>query len=221
MTSTLRANRRTTVNRLRMLQNAVTSLCLLCTGVAYAQQPPTAQKPAQPPTTEQKNMLALEEEGRYTPPGKDELYRVDSESTLAERIRQLRKATGKTPLDFPDGDNIRIKTAMVKRNFPESKATEISSYVVYNPLYFQQINTERYGWELGVFQPLVGTAQFYGDVLLLPYKVAANPPWKCEANAGYALPGDPEPLRFLTPLFSWKGVAGEVGAAMGGIWFFP
>ena len=109
----------------------------------------------------------------------------------------------------------------MKRNFPESKATEVASYVVYNPLYFQQINTERYGWELGIFQPLVGTAQFYGDVLLFPYKVAVNPPWACEANAGYALPGDPEPLRFLTPPFSWRGVAGEVGAAVGGAAIFP
>lgn len=216
-----------------MLRSAATSLCLLCAGLVSAQEPvrppsplpaetkPLAQKPVQPPTTDQKNQLAVEEEGRFTPPNRDQLYQVDSESTLAERIRQLRKSLSKTPLDFPDEDSMRIKTTLERRHFPESKAVEAASYVVYNPLYFQQINTERYGWELGVFQPLVGTAQFYGDVLLFPYKVAVNPPWACEANAGYALPGDAEPLRFLTPPFSWRGVAGEVGAAVGGAAIFP
>lgn len=201
-----------------MLRSAATSLCLLCAGLVSAQEPvrppsplpaetkPLAQKPVQPPTTDQKNQLAVEEEGRFTPPNRDQLYQVDSESTLAERIRQLRKSLSKTPLDFPDEDSMRIKTTLERRHFPESKAVEAASYVVYNPLYFQQINTERYGWELGVFQPLVGTAQFYGDVLLFPYKVAVNPPWACEANAGYALPGDAEPLRFLTPLFVHRSI---------------
>lgn len=110
---------------------------------------------------------------------------------------------------------------MEPRNFQTMTAQVQASYVVYQPLYFQQINHERYGWDLGVFQPIVSTAQFYGDVLLFPYKFAANPPWHCDANVGYALPGDPEPLRFLTTPFSWRGVVGEVGVAVGGAAVFP
>lgn len=222
MTFTLRANRRTIVNRLRTLASVVTST--LCLAGLSAQEP--AKPPIQPPTDFRQgqplsSQAIAEEEGRFTPPSRSDLYRVDSESTIAERIRQRRKLEGKTPVDFPFEEAMQIRTKMEPRNFQTMTAQVQASYVVYQPLYFQQINHERYGWDLGVFQPIVSTAQFYGDVLLFPYKFAANPPWHCDANVGYALPGDPEPLRFLTTPFSWRGVVGEVGVAVGGAAVFP
>lgn len=203
------------------------------TGISMAQEPvrppspQTAENKVQPPqkdqpgTLEQQNQMALEDEGRYTPPSRAQLYRVDSEFSLAEMAIQLRKSSGKTALEFPDSENMRITSSMKPRNFQQTVTSKQPSYVVYQPLYFQQINHERYGWEFGVFQPIVSTGQFYGDVLLFPYKFAANPPWWCDTNAGYALPGDPVPLRFLTTPFSWRGVIGEAGVAVGGAALFP
>ena len=235
MTSTLRVNRRTTARHRPTLLSAATSACLVALSAVslIAQDPirspltlpvdtkPVFQEKAQPPATDPKKQSGTEEEGQYTPPTKEQLFRVDSEATLAERARQRRKNEGKSEIDFPEEENIRIKASLEKRKFDQMKATVVASYVVHQPLYFQQINNERYGWELGIFQPLVSTAQFYGDVLLFPYKFAAMPPWHCDANVGYALPGDPEPLRFLTTPFSWRGVIGEAGVAVGGAAIFP
>jgi hypothetical protein len=159
--------------------------------------------------------LGFDDQGNWQPPTANELYRVENETALLERIRQEKRGEGEFPTEKP------ITGSILPRNFTASVATEFPSYVVYQPLYFQQVNVERYGWELGVFQPLVSQAQFYGDVLLFPYKVAVDPPWKCDSNRGYALPGDAEPLRFLTMPFSWKGVAAEAGAAVGASAIFP
>jgi len=218
MTFTLRANRQTIASRLLTPLSVATSLL----GLAGAL---SAQEPVKPPATLQpekssQSPLATDE-AFFTSPPRDILYRVDSEATKIERFRQLRKASGRMDLDFPDEDAIRIKATMTKREFQPTQATMQASYVVYQPLYFQQINVERYGWDLGVFQPVVSAGQFYGDVLLFPYKFASNPPWHCTANAGYALPGDPEPLRFLTTPFSWRGVAAQAGVAVGGAAIFP
>ena len=217
-----------------MLPSAATSVLFLLCGTLSAQEPvrppsalPSEQKsqaqpPQQPPLiTDKQAQQLLEDEGKYTPPSKEELYRVDSESTKFERLKQIRKIMNRPDIDFPDEDTIRIRTSLEARKFGSMQATQVASYVVYQPLYFQQINHERYGWELGVFQPLVSTGQFYADVLMFPYKFAANPPWHCDANVGYALPGDPEQLRFLTPPFSWRGVVGQTGAMIGGAAIFP
>lgn len=209
-----------------MLPSVATSALLFCAGIALGQEPlkqpvPLPSQVQPPPTQDQKNQLALEEEGRFTPPERADLFRVDSEFSLAERVRQLRKSTGKTELEFPDELNIRIKSPLEARHFKPMSTNVKPAYVVYQPLYFEQLNYERYGWDLGVFQPLVSTSQFYIDVLMLPYNFASNPPWHCEANAGYGIPGDAEPLRFLTPAFSWRGVAAQAGVMVGGAGIFP
>jgi hypothetical protein len=206
-----------------MLASAVTSL--LCLGGILAQdvKPPSplAVETRKAETLQPDRTSQAEEEGRFTPPTRAQLYRVESEAAIAERTRQKWKNEGKSNQDFPSEDTMQIKTTLQRRKFNEMMATVQASYVVHQPLYFQQINHERYGWELGVFQPVVSTAQFYGDVLLFPYKFAANPPWHCDANLGYALPGDPEPLRFLTTPFSWRGVIGQTGTMIGGVAVFP
>ncbi|MBL8824449.1 MAG: hypothetical protein JNJ77_17815 [Planctomycetia bacterium] len=234
MIFTLRANRQTTASRQLTLLSVATSLLLVCSQTVLAQEPVQPPKPLpavlkqdtppqiKPLTPQEERAVQLEmEEGQFTPPTRDQLYRMDSEAAKLERLKQLRKAMNRTDLDYPDEDAIRIMTKLETRKFEEMKAMVQASYVVYQPLYFQQINVERYGWECGVFQPVISTAQFYGDVLLFPYKFASNPPWHCEANAGYALPGDPEPLRFLTTPFSWRGVAAQAGVAVGAAGIFP
>jgi hypothetical protein len=163
--------------------------------------------------------LGFDEQGNWQPPKTEELFRMENEQALFERIRREKTAVQQQEGEFPEERHLIGMRA--PRVFQPQQAIEFPSYVVYQPLYFQQINTERYGWELGVFQPIISTAQFYGDVVLFPYKVAVDPPWHCDANRGYALPGDAEPLRFLTMPFSWRGVAAEAGAAVGGAAIFP
>jgi hypothetical protein len=184
-------------------------------GQPLASQPPRDAVPV-PDTNREQD----EDEGRFEAPAKEVLFRLESESAFLQRVK-LKKRIEQNNAEYTLPEETSITGVLQRRTFMPTQATVFPSYVVYHPLYFQQINAERYGWELGVFQPLVSTAQFYGDVLLLPYKVAANPPWTCDANVGYNLPGNPEPLRFLTVPFSWRGVAAEAGAAVGGAAIFP
>jgi hypothetical protein len=193
-----------------------------------ASQPPTGTPPGatppvsgQPPAGDRRqDDRDLEEEGRFEPPTREELFRLESEAAYLRR-QQIKKRIQQRNPDYSMPPETPITGVLTPRTFAPTEAIAFPSYVVYHPLYFQQINAERYGWELGVFQPLVSTAQFYGDVLLLPYKAAANPPWTCDSNVGYNLPGNPEPLRFLTVPFSWRGVAAQTGAALGGAAIFP
>ena len=41
------------------------------------------------------------------------------------------------------------------------------NYVCYNRLYFEQINAERYGWDLGFVAPFISAGEFFKDVVLL------------------------------------------------------
>jgi hypothetical protein len=238
MTSSLRKSRRTTARckptrATATVKWGLVALAFGWTSTVSAQPDVPRPLPLQPPaagqtqrdTTPSQDQRRetdrdLEEEGRFEPPSKEELFRLESESSFLRRM-QLRKRIQQQNAEYTLPPETSITGTLAPRAFLPQQATLFPSYVVYHPLYFQQINAERYGWELGVFQPLVSTAQFYGDVLLMPYKVAYNPPWTCDANTGYNLPGNPEPLRFLTVPFSWRGVAAEVGAAVGGAAIFP
>ena len=67
--------------------------------------------------------------------------------------------------------------------------------ICWNRLYFEDKNTERYGWHVFGLQPLLSTARFYLDAVTLPARVVLRPPWTLECNAGYAKPGDAVPYR--------------------------
>lgn len=210
---------------------------LLCgTPAAFGQgttPPPVPPSQTQPPTAEslqrqrQDDLRVpltpkdqdLEEEARFEPPTREELFRLESESSYLQRLKLQRRAARRVEHEIPEERHITGKFPV--RSFLPTQAIAFPAYVVHHPLYFQQLNAERSGWELGVFQPLISMGQFYGDVALLPYKAAANPPWMCDSNVGYALPGDPEPLRLLTVPFSWRGVAAQAGVAVGGAAIFP
>ena len=60
--------------------------------------------------------------------------------------------------------------------------------------FLEQRNFERYGWDLGVLQPVLSTGLFYADFVTLPLHWLADP-FRCyDCNAGLCLPGDPVPL---------------------------
>jgi hypothetical protein len=94
-------------------------------------------------------------------------------------------------------------------------------YVCYDRLYFEQINMERYGWDLGVLSPLASVAAFYVDLFTLPYHAATEPLRRYECNSGYCLPGDPVPLLIYPPQLSLTGALGEAAAIGLGILIFP
>jgi len=95
------------------------------------------------------------------------------------------------------------------------------SCVVLRKLLFEELNAERYGWDLGIVQPVVSTAHFFGDVLLWPARVASNVREAYETSAGKCPPGSPLPYAIYPPNVTPFGAI--VGAATigGTIAIFP
>jgi len=92
----------------------------------------------------------------------------------------------------------------------------------YQPLYFQEVNVERYGRSFGMFQPVVSVASFYGRVPLLPYMAFARPARRCTCPPHWTLPGyripEWERHEFVPSL---SGGAAEVAAVAGIILLIP
>jgi hypothetical protein len=60
----------------------------------------------------------------------------------------------------------------------------------HQPLYFEQVNVERYGHNAGCLQPAVSAAHFFITIPMLPYKAGMDPPHKCIYTLGHSRPGD-------------------------------
>ncbi|HKB01085.1 MAG TPA: hypothetical protein VKD90_02650 [Gemmataceae bacterium] len=149
---------------------------------------------------------------RLDPPGKERLFGSrDTERELEERMRQERRDTGlPDPIIFPDKPQLTAELYQPRRFAPMAILAE-PSYVVYRRLYFEEKNSERYGWDLGPIQPLVSTLCFFKDVALWPYNFASYPCRRFDTNAGQCLPGDPVPYICYPPEFTAAGLLTEAG----------
>ena len=102
------------------------------------------------------------------------------------------------------------------RDFTESIVTWKASGACHKPLYFEDVQLERYGHELGpVVQPVISTARFFGDVVVLPYKMGINPMNECQYSLGYYRPGScapwsvgPVPISLRGALMQAKVISG-------------
>lgn len=69
--------------------------------------------------------------------------------------------------------------------------TWASPNMYHQPLYFEQVNLERYGiGHRPCMQPLFSGLHFYGSVLMLPYKMYRLSPHECVYTLGHQRPGD-------------------------------
>jgi hypothetical protein len=131
------------------------------------------------------------------PPGRQRLYRLESEAGFRERIRQETPRRPHQPVIFPPEPD--IAEGVYERHWPGRVQTVEPHYLCYKPLFYEQVNFERYGWDLGVLSPFLSGAAFYCDLLLAPYHALANPSPCYDCSAGYCLPGDPVPLLLYPP----------------------
>lgn len=67
--------------------------------------------------------------------------------------------------------------------------------LMHRPLYFEEINLERYGYSQGCLQPALSVATFAGNVALLPYQMTLDHPCCPIYSLGYDRPGDCVPYR--------------------------
>ena len=81
-----------------------------------------------------------------------------------------------------------------RRDFVDTTVTWKASGACHKPLYFEDIQLERYGHEWGpIAQPVISTAHFFGDVLVLPYKMGIHPMNECQYSLGHYRPGSCAP----------------------------
>ncbi len=146
------------------------------------------------------------------PPGPERIFNVESEATLRERMRQEARQRDER-IEFPRDVYLAAPGEVYAgRKWPLQVTATVPNVVCYRPLYFEELNAERYGWDACLFQPFISVGKFYLDTLMLPYNMGVLSPCDCECNAGYYLPGTPVPYMIYVPPLSVKGILYESAA---------
>ena len=108
------------------------------------------------------------------------------------------------------------------RNWTLSTFTWKASGLCHKPLYFEEVQLERYGHTAGpVKQTFLSGAHFFGSLFFLPYEMGLNPPNECQYELGYYRPGDCAPWLLHAIPLSARGARMQLGAVTSGITLVP
>jgi hypothetical protein len=158
------------------------------------------------------------------PPGLERISRLDSDQKLQERIRQesIERGEKADEVRFPESPILSRDPYQSRYGLWATRVMTVEpNFTNYHKLYFEDKNSERYGWELGLLQPVVSAAYFYKDLAVLPGKLA-NSICDCgESDAGLCLPGDPVPYMLYPPDLTLTATAAELGTIALLIAVFP
>src|SRR5262249_18201938 len=149
---------------------------------------------------------------------------LDTEKELKERIRQEARRTEAKTVIFPDEPVLsreKPQVGQMPRSFPRTSEVVEPYYLCYQRLFFEDKNSERYGWDLGIIQPFVSSGYYFYDLAMLPYHCFTRPCERYECSAGYCLPGDPVPYLIYPEECSWTGAVAEVGTVVALFAIFP
>lgn len=92
----------------------------------------------------------------------------------------------------------------------------------HRPLYFEEINAERYGYTVSyVMQPIISAAKFFATIPALPYKMTLERPRDCSYTLGHYRPGSCVPRRCNRLPLDTKAAAVETGVIAGLILLIP
>jgi hypothetical protein len=179
-------------------------------------------EPLPPPTPEQleERRQQIEKERLQALAECDKLYaavRADSIKDISLDIRPQ----GRPGEDFPFECEGR-RPPFQPRNWAPVTYMWKASGLCSKPLYFEQVQLERYGHDWGpVLQPFVSGAHFFGTIPILPYKMGLQPPNECDYSLGYYRPGSCAPY-MIEPLgFTWRAAAFQAGAVTGAAFAIP
>jgi hypothetical protein len=91
----------------------------------------------------------------------------------------------------------------------------------YRPLYFEEINLERYGHSWGPAQPFLSAANFVGSVIMLPYNWCEHPDGRRTYHDHHFRPGGRGPRELQVRKFNPLGTAAESAAMVGFVLLIP
>jgi hypothetical protein len=149
-------------------------------------------------------------------PTREELFLLDSEAAFVQRENNIRrrddarlaKDLQRPVVIFPPHEGATNRPFQ-GRSFQPSLEQIEPNYVVYGRLFFEDKNTERYGWEMGALQPYYSAWKFLSDAGSMPYKIFSFPRLNYDSNAGLCLPGDPMPMLWYPPEISISGLTAQ------------
>jgi hypothetical protein len=100
--------------------------------------------------------------------------------------------------------------------------TWTASALCHKPLYFEEVQLERYGHTAGpIKQTVLSGAHFFGNIFFLPYHVGLNPPNECQYTLGYYRPGNCAPWLLPAIPLDARAARMQVGAVVGGLLWIP
>ncbi len=108
------------------------------------------------------------------------------------------------------------------RQWTASTMTWKASNLCHHPLYFEDVNLERYGHTRGpLVEPFVQSAHFFGNILVLPYKMGVHCPSECQYALGYYRPGNCSPWIKPPVPISARGAIAQAATMTGMFWLIP
>jgi hypothetical protein len=108
------------------------------------------------------------------------------------------------------------------RNFQGTLFAWKASSLCHKPLYFEDVELERYGQTCSpLFQPIISAAKFYLTLPILPYMMGLEPPCECIYPLGYYRPGSCAPFIIPPVPISLRGALLEAGVWVAGVALVP
>lgn len=106
-----------------------------------------------------------------------------------------------------NGDDLNY--AMIgSYDFVPSSKSWLAPNFYHNPLYFEEVQLERYGNQRR-FQHLASTLHFFGRIPVLPYMIGTDPVDKCVTTYGRYRPGDCVPYELQRRPLDRKGLLSQ------------
>jgi hypothetical protein len=174
--------------------------------VNFQLPPPAAPQPIKPLVIESPETLPV-------PATQADPCGLVVEKPLGELGINIAIPAGELPADHGTVCLASLNTPVV-RSFPTYYYQWDATCLCHRPLYFEEINLERYGYGCGCcLQPLASAAHFFGTVPALPYCMAAECPHECVYTLGHYRPGSCPPWRR-----HWPPADPLAAAAEGGVW---
>ena len=97
-----------------------------------------------------------------------------------------------------------------------------ASAICHKPLYFEEVQLERYGHSAGpIIQPALSGAHFFLNIAALPYKMGINPPNECRYPLGYYRPGNCAPWLIPPIPLSVRSALKTAAFYTGGVYIVP
>ncbi|TWU45633.1 hypothetical protein Q31b_08090 [Novipirellula aureliae] len=114
------------------------------------------------------------------------------------------------------------QVAYTPRRWQKTTMTWKASNLCHKPLYFEDVNLERYGHTRGpLWQPVVSSAHFFANIAVLPYKMGVHTPGECQYALGYYRPGNCAPWIKPPVPISLRGGLTQAAVMTGAFWLIP